>query len=110
MKNDMLGAGGDFITSPEISQIFGEVSIVLNKKMTDTFNNIKIFSYFITVVYGLPQLLGVWCVSEWMAAGKSSMFQLVELGPGRGSLASDILRVNTPMNISGLNTPSPVRL
>lgn len=52
-----------------------------------------------TVIYGLPQLLGVWCVSEWMAAGKSSMFQLVELGPGRGSLASDILRVNTPMNI-----------
>uniref|UniRef100_A0A8C1FKJ8 Protein arginine methyltransferase NDUFAF7 n=1 Tax=Cyprinus carpio carpio TaxID=630221 RepID=A0A8C1FKJ8_CYPCA len=62
VKNDMLGAGGDFITSPEISQIFGE-------------------------------LLGVWCVSEWMAAGKSNMFQLVELGPGRGSLASDILRV-----------------
>lgn len=101
MKNDMLGAGGDFITSPEISQIFGEVSMVLNKMTTDTYNHI----YFMTVIYGLPQLLGVWCVSEWMAAGKSNMFQLVELGPGRGSLASDILRVNTPMN-----TPSPVRL
>ncbi|XP_060722254.1 protein arginine methyltransferase NDUFAF7, mitochondrial [Tachysurus vachellii] len=62
VKNDMLGADGDFITSPEISQIFGE-------------------------------LLGVWCVSEWMAAGKPKTFQLVELGPGRGSLTSDILRV-----------------
>ncbi len=99
----MLGAGGDFITSPEISQIFGEVSMVLNKMMADIYNHIKIYIYifFMTVIYGLPQLLGVWCVSEWMAAGKSSMFQLVELGPGRGSLASDILRVNTPMNIFG---------
>ncbi|KAF5894165.1 Protein arginine methyltransferase NDUFAF7, mitochondrial, partial [Clarias magur] len=62
VKNDMLGAEGDFITSPEISQIFGE-------------------------------LLGIWCVSEWMAAGKPKAFQLVELGPGRGSLINDVLRV-----------------
>ncbi|XP_041722011.1 protein arginine methyltransferase NDUFAF7, mitochondrial isoform X1 [Coregonus clupeaformis] len=62
MQNDMLRPDGDFITSPEISQIFGE-------------------------------LLGIWCLSEWMGAGKPSHFQLVEFGPGRGSLANDIFRV-----------------
>ncbi|KAI4786522.1 hypothetical protein KUCAC02_037064 [Chaenocephalus aceratus] len=62
VRNNMLGPDGDFITSPEISQIFGE-------------------------------LLGVWILSEWMAAGRPKHLQLVELGPGKGSLASDILRV-----------------
>ncbi|XP_072217767.1 protein arginine methyltransferase NDUFAF7, mitochondrial isoform X2 [Leuresthes tenuis] len=62
VRNNMLGPDGDFITSPEISQIFGE-------------------------------LLGVWIVSEWMGAGRPKRLQLVELGPGKGSLAGDILRV-----------------
>ncbi|TDH00776.1 hypothetical protein EPR50_G00191800 [Perca flavescens] len=62
VRNNMLGPDGDFITSPEISQIFGE-------------------------------LLGVWIISEWMAAGRPKQLQLVELGPGKGSLASDVLRV-----------------
>ncbi|XP_008395183.1 protein arginine methyltransferase NDUFAF7, mitochondrial isoform X1 [Poecilia reticulata] len=62
VRKMMLGAEGDFITSPEISQVFGE-------------------------------LLGVWMVSEWMAAGRPGRLQLVELGPGKGSLMADVLRV-----------------
>ncbi|KAM9356206.1 protein arginine methyltransferase NDUFAF7, mitochondrial isoform 2-T2 [Pholidichthys leucotaenia] len=62
VRNNMLGPEGDFITSPEISQIFGE-------------------------------LVGVWIISEWMGAGRPKQLQLVELGPGKGSLAADIIRV-----------------
>ena len=57
-----LGSGGDFTTSPEISQIFGE-------------------------------LVGSWLVHAWEESGAPSSFNLVELGPGRGTLMSDILRV-----------------
>lgn len=62
VRNNMLGAEGDFITSPEISQMFGE-------------------------------LIGVWIISEWMAAGRPQQLQVVELGPGKGSLTKDVLRV-----------------
>ena len=38
-------------------------------------------------------MLGVWLVNEWAKAGQPEPLQLVELGPGRGTLASDVLRV-----------------
>jgi SAM-dependent MidA family methyltransferase len=65
MTRDPFGAAGDFITAPEISQMFGE-------------------------------LLGVWVTEAWRAAGAPPQARLVELGPGRGTLMSDVLRV-TPI-------------
>ncbi len=62
MTRDPFGPGGDFVTAPEISQMFGE-------------------------------LLGVWTSEAWRAGGSTSPARLVELGPGRGTLMSDILRV-----------------
>ena len=58
---DPFGAGGDFITAPEISQMFGE-------------------------------MLG-WAIAvAWLDWGSPLNPTLVELGPGRGTLMSDMLR------------------
>jgi NADH dehydrogenase [ubiquinone] 1 alpha subcomplex assembly factor 7 len=62
MTRDPLGAAGDFTTSPEISQVFGE-------------------------------LIGVWVAQTWELMGAPRTFALVELGPGRGTLMMDVLRV-----------------
>lgn len=62
MKKDVFGASGDFTTSPEISQMFGE-------------------------------MVGVWFLNEWIQAKQPEQVNLVELGPGRGTLMADILRV-----------------
>lgn len=58
---DPFGAGGDFITAPEISQMFGE-------------------------------LIGLWCAHTWSQMGAPPRVNLVELGPGRGTLMKDALR------------------
>ena len=58
---DPLGAAGDFVTAPEISQMFGE-------------------------------LVGAWAADLWDRAGRPDM-AWVELGPGRGTLSADALRV-----------------
>lgn len=62
MGEHIFGEEGDFVTSPEISQMFGE-------------------------------LLGVWVVSQWELMGKPKHFYLIELGPGRGTLLADLMRV-----------------
>jgi len=62
MTRDPFGSAGDFITAPEISQMFGE-------------------------------LVGLWITEAWRAAGSPGHAHLVELGPGRGTLMADVLRV-----------------
>lgn len=60
-RQEPFGPEGDFITAPEISQVFGEC-------------------------------IGSWCVDTWEKMGAPASFRLVELGPGNGTLMSDILR------------------
>ncbi|TNE40079.1 MAG: class I SAM-dependent methyltransferase, partial [Alphaproteobacteria bacterium] len=60
-KQDPFGAKGDFITAPEVSQMFGE-------------------------------LIGLWAAETWALMGAPEDIQVVELGPGRGTLQADFQR------------------
>lgn len=57
-----FGQAGDFVTAPEVSQLFGE-------------------------------MIGAWLLTVWEGLGAPRPVRLVELGPGRGTLMADILRV-----------------
>ena len=59
-SREAVGREGHFVTSPEISQMFGES-------------------------------LAIWFLNEWMKMGEPARFQLVELGPGKGTLMADML-------------------
>lgn len=59
-RKEIFGKTGDFITSPEISQMFGEC-------------------------------LGIWCGTLHEKL-KPAKWHIVEIGPGKGTLAVDILR------------------
>ena len=45
----------------------------------------------ISQVFG--ELIGVWCIEVWQSMGSPRKFALAELGPGRGTLMADVLRV-----------------
>jgi len=59
---DPFGRGGDFVTAPEVSQLFGE-------------------------------MIGVFLVEAWRQHLKPTYnLRIAEIGPGRGTMMSDILR------------------
>jgi NADH dehydrogenase [ubiquinone] 1 alpha subcomplex assembly factor 7 len=57
----VIGSGGDFITAPEVSQLFGESLLV-------------------------------WLMTQYRTLRSPSEIQVIEIGPGKGTLICDILR------------------
>ena len=65
-NSNIIGRSGDFITAPEISQLFGEI-------------------------------IGLYIYDFWQNK-INKPFNLIELGPGNGTLLIDILRINSGFN------------
>ena len=63
IKKNPIGINNDFITAPEISQMFGEI-------------------------------IGIFFINYWKEKFKTE-FNLIELGPGNGTLISDIIRTSS---------------
>ena len=61
LHGDPLGAAGDFVTAPEVSQMFGE-------------------------------MIGLWAAEVWQEIGAPAALQLIEIGPGRGTMMLDAIR------------------
>ena len=57
----IIGSKGDFVTAPEVTQVFGEC-------------------------------LCVWFITQWQGLGKPGDIQIVEVGPGKGTLIRDTMR------------------
>ena len=62
-SKSLIGVDGDFITSPEISQLFGET-------------------------------IALWAITKWQELGSPKEIALIELGPGRGVLMRDLMRIS----------------
>lgn len=48
-------------------------------------------------------MVGVWAMCLWEQMGQPNRVNLVELGPGRGTLMADLLRVRNTMHNSRLD-------
>ncbi len=67
VTRDPFGGAGDFVTAPEISQMFGE-------------------------------MVGMWLALLWQNMGQPARLNLIECGPGRGTLMADLLRATRHVN------------
>jgi len=54
------------------------------------------------------ELIGLWCAVVWEQMGRPARFDLIELGPGRGTLMRDALRAQS--RVAGLSAAAQVHL